>query len=67
MAAFITPPGENEDARTLWRKVAECVQVLNAIQNMKVVIEGQVHMLGELSVGGGSSVLKITEGREVSN
>jgi hypothetical protein len=66
-AAQITPPGPSEDARKLWRKVAECIDAVNAIQNMTVVIEGKVHMQGKLTVSGGSSLLKITDAKEVTN
>lgn len=68
MAAFITPPGPGEDSRDLWRKVAECADVLNALQHMTAVVEGGgVHMTGELSVSGDASVLKIQDKKEVSN
>lgn len=67
MAIQITPPSANEDARELWRKVAECANVLNALQNMTIVIEGKVHMLGRLDVSSGASVLRIIEGSEISN
>jgi hypothetical protein len=67
MAAQITPPGPNDDSRQLWRKVMECIEVVNAIQNMTVVVEGRIKMLGELSVAGGQSILKITEAKEVNN
>lgn len=67
MAVAITPPGANDDVRKLWRTVAQCVDVLNAISNMKVVVEGRVHMLGQLEVSGNSSTLTIQEGKEVAN
>lgn len=62
---MITPPNPNEDVRDLWKKVAECVQVLNAIQNMKVIVEGKVVMQGQLDVGGNASKLSIRENKEV--
>jgi hypothetical protein len=67
MAAQIMPPAAGSDSRQLWRKVDECIEVINAIQNMTVIVEGRVKMLGELTVAGGQSVLKITEAKEVSN
>jgi hypothetical protein len=66
-AAQISPPGKNEDVRLLWRKVAECIEVLNALQNMTVVVEGKVHMQGKLEVTGDSSRVKILDSKEVSN
>ena len=66
MAAQITPPSPNEDARVLWRKVVECMEVVDAISNMTVVVEGQVKMIGKLTVSGGSSRLELKENREVA-
>ena len=62
---MITPPDPNDDVRNLWKKVAECIEVLNAIQNMKVIVEGKVVMQGQLDVGGNSSMLSIRENKEV--
>ena len=65
---MITPPTANEDCRTLWRKVAECATVINALSNMKVIVEGQlVNMIGDLKVGDGDSVVKVTDNKEVAN
>ncbi len=62
---MITPPQPSDDVRTLWRKVDECVKILNAIQSMKVVVEGKIKMMGTLEVGGNASVLQIKEQKEV--
>jgi hypothetical protein len=62
---MITPPQQNEDVRTLWRKVAECADALNALQNMKVVVEGKVKMLGQLEVGEGGCTMRIRDAKEV--
>lgn len=62
---MITPPSGNDDVRNLWQKVAECVEVLNAIQNMRVIVEGKVRMLGQLEVGGQGSRLTMRENKEV--
>jgi len=64
---MLTAPGADDDARQLWRTVAECVKMLNAISNMTVVVEGKVHMIGQLTVSGDASRLDIKEAREVSN
>jgi hypothetical protein len=62
---MIAPPTANDDVRDLWKKVAECVEVINAIQNLKVIVEGKVYMTGQLDVGGNSARLSIRENREV--
>lgn len=49
-----------DDCRELWRVVAECIAVLNALQNMTVKIEGlEERMTGKLEISGGSCILKI--------
>jgi hypothetical protein len=58
---MITPPSSGEDVRQLWRKVAECVDALNALQNMTCKVEGQVTMEGRLE----GNVLKIKEAKEI--
>lgn len=64
---MISAPQPNEDVRTLWRVVAQCVDVLNSLTNMTGVIEGQYRMTGRLSVGNGSSVFKFEEHKEVGD
>jgi len=62
---MITLPSSNDDVRNLWKNVAECAQALNALQNMTVVVEGKVKMLGTLTLSGSSSRLEIKEASEV--
>lgn len=66
MPVQITPPTQNDDCRELWRKVAECIGVINAIGNMQVTVEGRVHMTGKLEVSGDSSTLEIKEPKEIN-
>lgn len=67
MAAQISKPAEGEDVRVLWRKVAEIAGVVNALQNMTVLVEGKIRMTGKLNVSQGSSELKIVENTEVGS
>lgn len=64
---MVISPDIPEDCRELWRKVAECIDVLNALQNMTVRVEGRIRMQGKLEVGTGSSKLTIEEGSEVGS
>jgi len=66
MAAQLNPPSENQDCRELWRVVKECVDVVNAISNMKIILEGRVHMMGTLEVGDDSSKIVVREPKEVN-
>jgi hypothetical protein len=50
-----------EDCRQLWHKVAECIEVVNALQNMTVRVEGRLRMTGKLTVSDGSAQLVIEE------
>jgi hypothetical protein len=61
------PPNIPEDCRELWRVVAECIEVLNALQNMTVRVEGKIHMLGRLNMSSGSCELVIEEKTEVGS
>jgi hypothetical protein len=61
------PTNIPNDCRELWRVVAECVDVLNALQNMTVKVEGKVRMIGKLDVKEGSSILQIEEKSEVGS
>ena len=50
-----------DDCRELWRVVSECIDVLNALQNMTVKIEGtEEGMSGKLEISGESCILKIS-------
>jgi hypothetical protein len=54
------PTSIPEDCRELWRVVAECIDVLNALQNMTVKVEGlEERMTGKLEISGGACILKI--------
>lgn len=49
-----------DDCRELWRVVAECIDILNALQNMTVKVEGtEERMEGKLEISGGGCILKI--------
>lgn len=56
-----------QDCRELWRVVAECIEVLNSLQNMTVRVEGQVRMIGRLQLRAGASELIIEERTEVGS
>jgi hypothetical protein len=56
-----------DDCRELWKKVVECVDVLNALCNMNVKVEGQHKMIGKLEVKSGSSLLTIEEHTQIGN
>jgi len=65
---MITPPTGGEDCRTLWRKVAECAAAINALKNMRCIVEGeQIKMIGNLESGTGGSVLVIRDNKETTN
>ena len=61
------PKSIPKDCRELWRVVAECIDVLNALQNMTVKVEGKVRMIGKLDVQGGHCTLVIEEHTEVGS
>lgn len=61
------PTAIPEDCRELWRVVAECIDILNALQNMTVRVEGKKRMIGRLDVKAGSCVLIIEEHSEVGS
>jgi hypothetical protein len=65
MAQLISSPGANDDVRVLWRKVAECVSVLNVLMNMTGTIEGEVRMQGKLEMKGDSCEFQFKENKEV--
>lgn len=56
-----------KDCRELWRVVEECIDVLNALQNMTVKVEGKIRMVGRLDVQSGHCTLIIEENTEVGS
>lgn len=49
------------DCRELWRVVSECISIVNALQNMTVIVQGTEQPLtGKLEFSGESCILKIT-------
>lgn len=60
-------PNTDPDVRRLNRKVAELVQLANALSNMTVIVDGQIRMIGKLEIRGGSSYLHINSNTEVGS
>jgi hypothetical protein len=65
--AFLTPPAQGDDVRELWRIVADCVDKLNALENMTASIEGPERMVGKFTVGAGSCELKFESSQQVGD
>lgn len=66
MAAFISTEIP-QDVRLLHKKVAECIDVINALMNMTVTVEGRIRMTGRLEMREGGCILKIEERSEVGS
>lgn len=64
---MIIPRTIPQDCRELWRVVAECIEVLNSLQNMTVMVGGKTEMVGRLEMRSGSCVLHVEENKEVGS
>lgn len=56
---MITPPAKGEPVDKLWEKVVKCCEMLNAIENMEVLVETIDPTKGTIVFSEGKATLKL--------